>query len=151
MEDDKEMGSSAKGHYEFIEHTADVAIKAFGSTLADAFATAASAMFDIITDGSDIEPVDEVDFETESVDLAGLLVGFLSDLIVLYETQDMVFADFRVEFVSQQRLKVTAWGESFDEEKHSCGHQVKGVSYHMMEIFDGGGKNPSYVQVLFDV
>ncbi len=147
----KEGGPSSKGHYEFIEHTADIAIKAYGDTLADAFATAASAMFDVITDGSDVEPVEEIDFETESVDLAGLLVGFLSDLIVLYETEDLVFADFRVEFVDQTRLKVTAWGESFDASRHSCGHQVKGVSYHMMEINDGGGKTPSFVQVLFDV
>jgi len=53
--------------------------------------------------------------------------------------------------VGETRLKVTAWGESFDENRHSCGHQVKGVSYHMMEINDGGGKTPSFVQVLFDV
>jgi len=147
----KDGGSSSRGHYEFVEHTADIAIKAYGDSLADAFATAASAMFDIITDGSEIEPREEIDFETVSVDLAGLLVGFLSDLIVLYETEDMLFTEFDVEFDGHTRIRVRARGESFDENKHSCGHQVKGVSYHMMEMSDGGGKRPSFVQILFDV
>lgn len=151
MENQKKHGSPSGGHYEFIEHTADIAIKAFGETLSDAYATAASAMFDIITDGSDIGAAEKIEFETESIDLPGLLVGFLSDLIVLHETEDLVFANFKVEFAENSRLKVTAWGEPFDENRHARGHHVKGVSYHMMEIHDGGDKEQSYVQVLFDV
>ena len=80
-----------------------------------------------------------------------LLVGFLSNLIVLHEVQNMVLTEFKITFESERKLKVTAGGEQFDEQKHAHGHHVKGVSYHMMEIFDGGGKAPSFVQVLFDV
>ena len=138
-------------HYEFIEHTADIAIKAYGDRLEDAFATAAGAMFDIMTDSSTVDPIENVEFETESVDIEGLLVGFLSNLIVLHEVQNMVLTGFEITFAGERKLKVTARGEEFDERKHTHGHNIKGVSYHMMEIFDGGGKNPSFVQVLFDV
>ena len=139
------------GRWEFIEHTADIAIKAYGDTLEDAFATAAGAMFDIMTDNSTIDPKETVEFETESVDIEGLLVGFLSNLIVLREVQNMVLTGIEITFAGEQKLKVTATGEKFDDRKHAHGHQIKGVSYHMMEISDGGGKIPSFVQVLFDV
>ena len=64
--------------YEFIEHTADIAIKAYGDTLEEAFAAAAEAMFDIITAGSEIEADKNISFAVESIDLEGLLVYFLS-------------------------------------------------------------------------
>ena len=35
-------------HYDLLEHTADVGVKAYGSTVAEAFEHAAEAMFDII-------------------------------------------------------------------------------------------------------
>ena len=139
------------GRWEFIEHTADIAIKAYGDNLEDAFATAAVAMFHIMTDNSTISPVESVEFETESVDMEGLLVGFLSNLIVLHEVQNFVLTGFKITFESERKLKVRAGGEKFDERKHAHGHHIKGVSYHMMEISDGGGKTPSFVQVLFDV
>ncbi|UCE23333.1 MAG: archease [Candidatus Zixiibacteriota bacterium] len=143
--------AESQGHYEFVEHTADIAVKAYGESLEEAFAVAAGAMFDIMTDGSAISPVETVEFEVESVDIEGLLVGFLSDLIVLHEVQDYVLTDFEVTLLDERRLRVTARGETFDDSKHGHGHHIKGVSYHMMEIFEGAGETPSYVQVLFDV
>ena len=137
--------------WEFIEHTADIAIKAYGNSIEETFATAAGAMFDIMTDSSKIEPIDKIEFEIESVDIEGLLVGFLSHLIVLHETENRVLTNFQVTFAGRSKLKVTAAGEKFDEGKHAHGHHIKGVSYHMMEILDGAGKTPSSVQVLFDV
>lgn len=151
MTKDDSDNSKSNGHYEFVEHTADIAIKAYGASVEEAFAVAAGAMFDIMTDGAAIEPLEKVEFETESVDRQGLLVGFLSNLIVLYEVRDYVLTDFQVTFINDSRLNVVCRGETFDEKRHGHGLHIKGVSYHMMEIFDGGGDKPSHVQVLFDV
>jgi SHS2 domain-containing protein len=137
--------------YEFIEHTADVAIKAYGATLEEAFAVAAGAMFDIITDESPIERKQKVELEAESIDIEGLLVNFLSKLIVLHEVDNLVLKDFVVTFTGENSLKAYAWGERFTETKHAGGLHVKGVSYHMMEVVQGKGNKPCHVQVLFDV
>jgi len=138
--------------FELIEHTADVAIKAYGDNLPEAFAAAGEALFAIITGEAGIAPVDDVAIEIESIDPEGLLVGFLSELLVQFEVQQMVLTDFDVTIVDHEHLTATARGERFDQNKHSHGHHVKGVSYHMMEIVDNsesGGR--SHVQVLFDV
>ena len=69
-------------HYEFKDHTADVIAIGYGSTLEEAFAAAGEAMFNIITGGADVACIEDVVFEIESIDTEGLLVGFLSHLIV---------------------------------------------------------------------
>jgi SHS2 domain-containing protein len=141
----------AMRHYEFVDHTADIAIKAFGESLEEAFAVAAEAMFDIITDRSPVDGNEEIQVEVEAADMEGLLVGFLSRLIVVYEVDGLVLKDFRVEFSGHWRLRASGQGEKFVQSKHGHGNHVKGVSYHMIEVFDGRGQKPSHVQVLFDV
>jgi SHS2 domain-containing protein len=145
------VGHRLVKRYEFIEHTADVAVKAYGATLEEAFAIAAGAMFDIITDESPIERKQKVELKVKSMDMEGLLVNFLSRLIVLHEVDHLVLKDFDVAFTGDNSLRAAAWGEKFTETKHGGGLHVKGVSYHMMEVVQGVGNKPCHVQVLFDV
>jgi len=137
--------------YEFVDHTADIAVRAHGCDLDEAFANAATAMFDIITDGASIDTSTEVTVEIEAIDREGLLVQFLSELILIHEVDRLVFTDFEVSISGTGGLKAVCRGETFSQKKHGGGLHVKGVSYHMMEIFDGTAGEPSYVQVLFDV
>ena len=69
-------------HYELVEHTADVGVKAYGKTVAEAFEHVAEGMFDIITDESTIDPVGEYNILLEAPDLEQLLVDWLSQLLV---------------------------------------------------------------------
>ena len=137
--------------YELIEHTADIAIKAYGDNLPEAFAAAAGGLFEIMTGGTDIEAKRNVRLEAKSIDREGLLVGFLSDLLLQFEVEQLVLKDFEVTFERENSLTATAHGERFDEKRHAHGYHVKGVSYHMMEIVDVKGTAPSHVQVLFDI
>ena len=137
--------------YEFIDHTADTAVRAYGDTIEQAFASAAAGMFDIITGGAAIDGTETVSFSVASIDIEGLLVSFLSQLIVIHEIESVVLTGVMVEFTGKNELTATARTEKFDRQKHGDGIQVKGVSYHMLEIFDGRKKQPCHVQVLFDV
>jgi len=137
--------------YEFIEHTADLAVGAYGDNLEEAFASAAEALFHVITDGAGITPDSKIKVEVESIDRAGLLVGFLSKLILLFETERVVGSQFDICFSSSNKLKATVAVEPFDEVRHGQGLHVKAVSYHMLKIVEGDDGDESYVQVLFDV
>ncbi|MEW5794923.1 MAG: archease [Candidatus Zixiibacteriota bacterium] len=137
--------------YEFKDHTADIIARAEGATLAEAFANAARAMFDIITGGAEIRAVEKHYITVESIDVEGLLVTFLSELIVMHETRNIVLSEFRVTFDSDRRLLAVCFGEPFDSKRHGGGIVVKGVSYHLMEINEGIGDTPCHVQVLFDI
>lgn len=137
--------------YEFKEHTADIIARAYGATLEEAFGNAARAMFDIITGGTEIQAVDQYELKVESIDLEGLLVGFLSQLIVLHETENVVLSQFQVAIDGDRKMTAVCLGETFAPKRHGGGTQVKGVSYHLMEIEKGGEKELCHVQVLFDI
>jgi SHS2 domain-containing protein len=141
-----------KKNYDFIEHTADIAVRAYGRDLQEAFASAAEAMFDIITGHASIRKKEEITFEIESIDQEGLLVNFLSYLVTLHDTEFLVLKDFNVIFRGCNRLQAKARGERFEIDRHGNGTQIKGVSYHMLELEEGNGRNDlSFVQVLFDI
>jgi len=137
--------------YEFIDHTADIIARAHGATLPEAFASAAQAMFDVITGGAEIANCLQFEIEIESIDREGLLVGFLSDLIVIHETENVVMGQFEIEFTDTTRLRAVGRGESFDPQRHGEGTSVKGISYHMMEIVENSNDRSWTVQVLFDI
>lgn len=133
--------------YKLIEHTADVGVKAYGKTIAEAFEHAAEGMFDIITDESMIDPVGQYDIQLEAPDLEQLLVDWLSKLLFLNDAQDLVFGKFHVTLTGN-RLSASVFGEKYDTKKHRMGVEIKAVTYHILKVNE---KNPIFVQVLFDI
>jgi len=133
--------------YEFIEHTADVGVRAYGKTLAQAFEHAAKAMFDIITDSSVVSPVGQYEITLEAPDVEQLLVDWLSKLLFLNGAKNLVFGKFEVT-LQGTNLHAQVCGEEYDTKKHKMGEEVKAVTYHMLEVHQ---TEPIYVQVLFDI
>ena len=137
--------------FEYIDHTADIAIKAYGSDLAEAFAAAAEGLMAVITGEVELNGNEPDSFEFESIDRPGLLVGMLSELIVRHEVEGVVMSEFDVDLLNDTRLRCSYRKQPFDRSQHGEGIHVKGVAYHMLEIHDGETNDSSYVQVLFDI
>jgi SHS2 domain-containing protein len=135
--------------FEFLEHTADVYIAAFGKDLAEAFENAAVAMFDVMTEVEKISPVVEDKVEVTGEDEFALLYNWLEALLVKFDISGMLYSKFEVWHLGkiQDRLVLNAriWGEEFDPRKHLQKDGVKAVTYHRMEII----KHPSEVTVRF--
>ncbi|HEY0088016.1 MAG TPA: archease [Candidatus Lokiarchaeia archaeon] len=135
--------------YELVDHTADVGVKAYGKTISEAFQNVAKAMFDIITNKSEIENIGQYDIELEADDLEQLLVDWLSELLYLNTARNLVFGFFKIELDEKNnKLKANVFGEKFDLSKHKIGSEIKAVTYHMLEV---NKKKPFHVQVLFDI
>lgn len=132
--------------YELLEHTADVLIKAFGSTIEECFENAAYAMFDQMVDASSIRPLDEIEIRVEGEDYEEMLFDFLSELLFISDTRRMAFSEFEVVF-GNGTMRCVARGEEIDQEKHSPRTEIKAVTFHMMEVDE---EEPS-VTVLFDI
>lgn len=137
-------------NYEIIDHTADIGIKAYGKTLAEAFENAAKAMFDIITDKSEIESVGQYDIKLEAPSLEQLLVDWLSELLYLNSAYNLVFGFFKIIELNEKKPSLYAhvFGEKLNLSKHKIGTEIKAVTYHMLKVKN---KKPYYVQVLFDI
>ena len=124
--------------FEFLEHTADVYIAAFGKTLEKAFENAALAMFEVITDTEKVNPDVEDSVEVEAEDEFALLYSWLEALLVKFETKNMLYSKFKISNIEEIfegfRIKALVWGEKFNAEKHAQKVGVKAVTYHRMEI-----------------
>lgn len=121
--------------FEFFDHTADVGIKAYGKDLNEAFANAALAVFEVMTDTSKIEPKEKREIEVEGIDLENLLYRWIESLLVYYDAELLLFGKFDVNVdEANLKLKATAWGEKFNPEKHERRTVVKAMTYHEMSI-----------------
>ena len=131
--------------YRLFEHTADIGVEAYGSTIEEAFENAAKGMFSIITNGSRIEPK-----EKRVINLAidsEVLVDWLSELLYINDVEGLVFGDFKVSIGKE--FTGEAWGEKYDREKHGYGTEIKAVTYHMLQI--KRNKKGFKIRVLFDI
>ena len=122
--------------WEHYEHTADIGIRGYGDTLEEAFEAVATALFDVMVDVRKVDRKEMREIEVEGEDLYALLYSFLEELLILHDTEGLVFGDFEVGIEKTKegyKLKAKAYGESLSE-KHEPKEEVKAITYHEMNI-----------------
>ena len=135
--------------FEIIEHTADIGIKAYGKDLKETFANSAYAMFSLITDLGKVKEEESLELELSSEETKGLLVTFLSDLLYNYEVKRFLGKRFEIEDLDERKIKAKIFGEKLDSCRHRPKMEIKGVTYHQLEIepFKEGWR----IQIIFDI
>ncbi|XP_078041427.1 protein archease isoform X3 [Augochlora pura] len=108
--------------YEYLDHTADVQLHAWGSTLEEAFEQCGIAMFGYMTDLERVEIATKHDIEAEGHDLDSLLFHFLDELLYMFSAEQFIVAK-KVQITNFDRknfkITATALGEEFTIGKHS--------------------------------
>lgn len=132
--------------YVLVDHTADMMVKAFGSTLEECFANAAYALFDQTVDLTGIGTSEHADIRVKGIDEEDRLYSFLSELLFIEDCDNLILKEFKVCFDGDE-VVCHARGETLDRSRHRIRSEIKAVTYHMMEI---DHDTPS-VTVLFDV
>ena len=126
------------GKFEFLEHTADVYVRAHGKTMEEAYENAALSMFETITDTDKVAQSEEDSVEAEAEDQYALLYNWLEALLVKSETENMLYSKFQItdwkETAESFKIKAKIWGEKFDPQKHPQKVAVKAVTYHRMVV-----------------
>ena len=139
--------------YKFFEHTADTIFEGYGETLEEAFANAALAMEEVMTDTSKVEAKTEERIEAKGEDMKALLYDFLEKFLILKDAKNLIFSEIKVERIEKTaecyKLTGTARCEEFNPEKHENKTHVKAVTYHEMNLGEKEGKK--YVRVLVDI
>lgn len=138
-----------KRRFEFLEHTADAYIAAYGDSLEEAFENAALATFEVMTDIEKVEPKVEDTVEVEAHDEYALLYNWLEEFINKFEMTGRLYSRFKISSIEETpqglKLRAKAWGEPYDPERHPSKVGIKSITYHRMEIV----KKPKAVTVRF--
>jgi len=119
-----------KPPYEVFEHTADVGLHAFGSSLEELFVHAAQGMENLMVPLEQIRVVTSREITVDGHDTVSLLISWLNELIFFFDTEHLLFRDFTIEEISETRLKGRASGEAYDVERHELSSAIKAVTWH---------------------
>jgi SHS2 domain-containing protein len=122
----------SKTGWEHFPHDADVGVRGFGTTPAEAFEQGARALTAIVTD-TEIKPKVSVEVSCEAPDLELLFVEWLNAIIYEMALRKMLFGRFAVQ-IDATRLKGTLWGEPIDVKRHAPACEPKGVTYTALKV-----------------
>lgn len=117
--------------FEEIEHTADRALRIYGSDLRELLINAARGMNTLMASRLTApDGPEERSFVLDAADAESLLVEWLSELAFWAETEALVFHTFDLREVSPTHLEASVSGCRVPElDKH-----IKAVTYHNLAI-----------------
>jgi SHS2 domain-containing protein len=117
--------------------TADVGIWATGGNPAALFEALGLGLFALMTDLRKVRRQEERAVSASGGDPTELVVAFLTELIVLQQTDGFLARDIRARPVGNPPTAIVAsvTGERFDPARHSARTEVKAVTLHGL-VFD---------------
>ncbi len=145
--DIKELLWAGVKRFQFIEHTADIGLIAYGGSLAEAFANAAFGLFSIIAELKPVKETESRKIELSEDDPEALLFEWLNSLIYLFDVEMLLFKRFDIIDLDRRRLKAVCYGEKYDPSRHHLKTGVKSATYHMLKV----DREKNEVQVIFDI
>ncbi len=120
--------------YELFEHTADLGLRVQAPDLEGLFAEAGLGLFSVIVDNLDeVRATRTIDIRIEGRDRVYLLFDWLHELLVTFDTRQLVLRQFHVR-LRADGLDAQARGEELDPDRHLLLHEVKAITYHGLKL-----------------
>ena len=127
------MMATIMTRWEHFEHKADVGIRGYGATPAEAFTQCALALPAVITDLTQVTPRAPVVITCAALELDTLLLEWLGVLLLEMDLKKMLFSHFDVQ-IANGKLTATAWGEVVEPARHQPAVEVKAATYHALAV-----------------
>jgi SHS2 domain-containing protein len=124
--------AASKAGWEHFPHDADVGVRGFGASAAEAFEQAAHALTAIVTHAA-VEPKLAVEVSCEAPELELLFVEWLNAVIYEMAVRRMLFGSFAVN-IEGVRLAGTLRGEPVDVARHAPACEPKGATYTALKV-----------------
>jgi len=125
--------------YEYIDHTGDLGFKVYGTTREALFSHAAEAFFQALVCLETVQEKEERLIEVEAAALDELMVGWLSELLFLFDTETLLLRRFEITHMKDRSLKATVSGELMDPTRHEIKTGIKAVTYHRLYVKQRAG------------
>ena len=140
--------------FKFEEHTADVKVRAYGSTIEEAYAQSAYALITTLSpDLSRISKKREKSLTIKAEDKEALLFDFLSELLYIFDVDHLIFSKISIIYIKEiddgYELKAVLNGEKFNKNKHEIGTEVKAITYSYMNIEEKDDRWE--IEIVFDI
>ena len=135
--------------WEHFHHEADIGVRGYGRTIAEAFEHAALAMTAVIVDPGSVALRDCIEITVSAPDREILLTEWLNALVYEMATRSALFGRFEVEILDGE-LHGQAWGEAIDIKRHCPTVEIKGATFTELAV-RRQGENCWVAQCVVDV
>lgn len=131
------------GGFKYLEHISDAYIESWGDSLEEAFSNAATATINIMFEIKNVRGTIKTDFQVEGEDYLQLLFNWLEKVLLIISIENQVISSFEIKISKlDTKYRLTGWGmaESIDLSKHNYRTEIKGITYHEMEVLQEDGQ-----------
>jgi SHS2 domain-containing protein len=128
--------NSPGARWEHFSHDADIGVRGWGRTPAEAFEQAALALTAVVTQTA-VHPRTAVRVTCDAPDIELLFVEWLNAIIYEMAVRKMLFGRFEVQ-IADNRLSGTMWGEPVDVARHAPACEPKGATYTALKVEQSG-------------
>jgi len=120
-----------------LEYMGDAYIEVTGKNLSECFKGSAIGLLRLVYDLKKVELRENMNVDIKGFDIQNLLYKWLEFLIIKLTAEKFAPAYFNIQVNKEEiSLKGTIYGEKYSPKKHGFKTEVKGITYHLMEIFD---------------
>ena len=129
--------------YRYLEHEADVGIEGREKSIDGAFQEGAKAMFNLMAEIKNVEPVSPVKIFCYAKDIGSLFVEFLNELLAQKDIHEMLFSKFEINIINSRgnlELLGKAYGEPMNKNKHELKVEVKAATYSGLKVEQKNGE-----------
>ena len=117
--------------FEILEHTADVGVRATGTSTEDVFEQATRGLLEI-TGAYAPGRGDRIAIDVSANDIGGALVDWLEDVLFLQDARDSVVTDLKVDRADESGA--TGWVDIVPRYREVHGTAVKAITYHQLSV-----------------
>lgn len=126
--------------YEVFEHVSDIGLRIYGHSFKELLENAGLAIFDQMADLSRVSAVDTFEVSAQGDTVEELFMAWIRELLYIFHGEGCLLKEFEVKEVSKGKVRGIAKGEKIDPDRHLIHGEVKGATYHRLEIKESGGK-----------
>lgn len=122
--------------YEYMDHTADVILHSWGSSLREAMEQCCVCFFSYMTELDTVDVTTTVEVEASGHDILDLLYHLLDEFLFSFGTEFVVCRRVRLLELDEERFtaKAQGFGERFDLKKHPQGTEIKAITMHQIKV-----------------
>lgn len=132
-----------------LQHTADAGLELWAPSLHELMYQAARGMFSLVADPEGVRKKVVRCVSASGENVEELLVNWLSELNFQHQVRGELYVEATVDKASETRISGRAIGERLDPTRHGLRSEIKGVTYHGLEV--KRGPEGWRARVLFDV
>jgi len=139
--------------YEYLEHQADIGIRAWGCDYPQALAEAVRALGALVVEPEGVAPRTELTASAQAPSRELLAVELLNEVLSLLGLEEVALAEVGPVEVSGEegdwRARVTLRGEAIAPARHQLGTEVKAATYSGLRLTEQPDRTT--IQCLLDI